>query len=121
MNATPEPADSEESLSRDNQAADGRPSPDPEAPEALEIAGARPPCVRARIVGPAILTWLHYAVPLLLLSAIAFAPVIALALRVPVPVDQAGGKAVLALGWELVALGWLSQLVLVGAATAIVG
>jgi hypothetical protein len=131
VRATPEPADSAESPSLDNQDAEGPASPAsrpldhqdanspalPELPETPEP----PPQVRAHIIGPAIRIWLRYWVPLLALSAIALAPVIVLALRAPVPVDQAGGKAALALGWELVALGWPCQLVLVGAATAITG
>jgi hypothetical protein len=65
-------------------------------------------------------TWLRYVVPLTLLSAIALSPVIVLALRVRVPVDQPGANAILAAGWELLAVAWLGQLVLVGAAAAII-
>lgn len=65
--------------------------------------------------------WLRYFVPLQLLSVIAMAPVVVLALRMAVPVDQAGAKAGLALGWALIALGWLCQLVLVGGAAAMTG
>jgi hypothetical protein len=66
-------------------------------------------------------TWLRYLVPLTLLSAIALSPVIAIAVRARVPVDQPSANALLATGWQLLAIGWFGQLVLVGSAAAITG
>ena len=71
------------------------------------------------VVAAALGTWLRYVVPLTLLSAIALSPVIAAALRTRAPVDPAGAKAVLALGWVMIALAWFGQLVLAGGAAAI--
>ena len=73
---------------------------------------------RGSVVTVALRTWLRYIVPLTLLSAIALSPVIAAALRTRVPVDPAGAKAVLTLGWEMIAFAWFAQLVLVGGAAA---
>ncbi len=70
------------------------------------------------VVAAALGTWLRYVVPLTLLSAVALSPIIAAALRTRAPVDPAGAKAVLTLGWELIALAWFGQLVLVGGAAA---
>jgi hypothetical protein len=66
----------------------------------------------------AIQTWLRYLVPLTLLSAIALSPLIAVALGVHAPASAAGVKPVVSLGWTLVAIAWLGQLVLVGGASA---
>jgi hypothetical protein len=74
---------------------------------------------RPPVVAAALRTWLRYAVPLTALSAIALSPVVVLALRARTPLDQAGASAVRSLGWELIAIGWLGQLVLVGGASAI--
>jgi hypothetical protein len=63
--------------------------------------------------------YLRYALPLTALSAIACAPVILVALRTPTPLDRAGINAIIARGWLMLALGWLCQLALVGAATPI--
>ena len=71
------------------------------------------------LVSTAARRWLRYALPLTALSAIAFAPLIVLALRTEVPVDRAGINLTIARGWGLAALGWLCQLVLVGGATPI--
>jgi len=79
-------------------------------------SAARPP--HPPVVVAALRIWLRYAIPLTLLSAIALSPVIATALRTRAPVDQAGAKAALVLGWELIALAWFGQLVLVGGASA---
>ncbi|HEU4727296.1 MAG TPA: hypothetical protein VFT22_05395 [Kofleriaceae bacterium] len=73
------------------------------------------------LVRAAVGTWLRYLVPLTLLSAIAFSPVIAIAARVGVPVDRPGASATLGIGWALLAIAWPCQLVLVGAASAIAG
>jgi hypothetical protein len=102
VNATPDHADSAA----------------PPANEPADAQAARPATRLRAVAGAALRTWLRYLVPLLLLSMIAMSPVIALALRAPLPVDQDGAKSALALGWELVALAWPCQLVLVGAATA---
>ena len=73
------------------------------------------------IVGPAIRIWLRHLVPLTLLSALALSPLIALAMRARAPANAAEAKAVLSLGWTLLALAWLPQLVLVGGAAAMMG
>jgi hypothetical protein len=70
------------------------------------------------VVIAALRTWLRYAIPLTLLSAVALSPVIVAALRTRPPVDPAGAKAVLTLSWELIAFAWFGQLVLVGGASA---
>lgn len=74
--------------------------------------------IRTSVLASAARSWLRFAVPLTLVSAIALLPVIGLALRAPTPVDAAGANALLTLRWELLALAWPCQLVLVGAATA---
>lgn len=70
------------------------------------------------VVAAALGTWLRYAVPLTLLSAVALSPIIAAALLTRAPVDPAGAKAVLTLGWVMIAFAWFGQLVLAGGATA---
>jgi hypothetical protein len=67
-----------------------------------------------RLVGTALRTWLQYLVPLTLLSALAAAPVVVLALLTPVPADAAAAAALRMRGWELAALGVFCQLLLVG-------
>jgi hypothetical protein len=74
---------------------------------------------RAPLLAAAVQRWLRYAVPLTALSAIALAPVIALALRTVAPTDRAALPGAVARGWMMVALAWLCQLVLVGAAMAV--
>lgn len=64
-------------------------------------------------------SWLRYIVPLTLLSAIALAPVIVIALRVGAPVDPAGANAAVITGWGMLAIAALGQLVLVGGAAAV--
>jgi hypothetical protein len=64
---------------------------------------------------------LRYIVPLTLLSAIALSPVIALALRVRAPLDQASANAAAIVGWEMLGIAWLGQLVLVGGVAAVTG
>lgn len=76
---------------------------------------------RAPLVVQAIRLWLRYLVPLTLLSVIALAPIVVIALRTPVPLDHAAARATVALGWKLIALAWLGQLVLVGGASAVIG
>jgi hypothetical protein len=71
-------------------------------------------------IGPAVRTWLRYLVPLTVLSAIALAPIVAIAMRARAPVNLATAKAVTALGWELIAVAVFCQLVLVGGAAVIV-
>lgn len=73
---------------------------------------------RAAVVGPALRLWLRYLVPLTLLSAVAMSPVIALAMRLRTPANAAEARAAVALGSALLALAWLGQLMLVGAAAA---
>jgi hypothetical protein len=64
-------------------------------------------------------SWLRYLAPLTVLSAIALAPVIVIALRVRTPLDQASANAAVIAGWDILAIAWLGQLVLVGAAAAV--
>ena len=71
-----------------------------------------------RVVALAMRTWVRYLVPLTLLSAIALSPLIVLAARVHTPVDAAAIRPVIQLGWTLLAVAWLGQLVLVGGAAA---
>jgi hypothetical protein len=77
--------------------------------------------VQGAVVGPAVRTWLGHAVPLTLLSAIALAPLIAIAVGVHAPADAAGAKPVIQLGWILLGVAWLGQFMLVGAASAMIG
>jgi hypothetical protein len=67
----------------------------------------------------AIRLWLRYVAPLTALSALALSPVLLVALRTPPPADAAQARAMIALGWKLLALAWFGQLVLVGGAAAI--
>ncbi|HMG56601.1 MAG TPA: hypothetical protein VK601_24040 [Kofleriaceae bacterium] len=77
------------------------------------------PTPRTAIIGPAVRTWLGHAAPLTALSAIALSPLVAVALRTRAPVDAAGARSAIGLGWTLLAVAWLGQLVLVGAAAAV--
>jgi hypothetical protein len=74
--------------------------------------------LHAAIVGPAVRTWVRYIVPLTLLSAIALSPLVALASRVHAPADAAAARPVIQLGWTLLAVAWLGQLLLGGGAAA---
>jgi hypothetical protein len=76
---------------------------------------------RAPVVAQALRLWLRYIVPLTLLSSIALAPIVVIALRTPQPLDVAQARATLALGWRLIAFAWLGQLVLVGGASVMIG
>ena len=85
--------------------------------------GVEPPSIGAgdlsgSIAGPAIRTWLGHIVPLTLLSAIALSPLVALAARVHAPADAAAARPMIQLGWTLLAVAWLGQLLLVGGASA---
>ena len=73
----------------------------------------------ASLLSFAAATWLRYVVPLTLLSAVALAPVIAVALRTRAPVDPAGVPTMLATSWAMIPLAWFGQLVLAGGAAAI--
>lgn len=61
-------------------------------------------------------SYLRYLVPLLGLSLVAFAPLLAYALRVPVPANLAQAKLALRTAWALGGLGLIPLLVLVGGA-----
>jgi hypothetical protein len=87
------------------------------SPPASGVAPAAP----RPIIAAAVQTWLRYVVPLTLLSAVALAPVIVIALRTRVPADPAGAKAVAATGWWMIGVAWSCQLVLVGGASAMTG
>jgi hypothetical protein len=81
-------------------------------------SAARSAALQGSIVGPALRTWLGYLVPLTLLSAIALSPLVILAARVHAPADAAVARSVIQLGWTLLAVAWLGQLLLVGGAAA---
>ncbi len=67
-------------------------------------------------------TWLRYVVPLTLLAALAFVPMLWLAWRVPAAPDLAKARAQVRLGWILAATAWVWQLWLVaGVAPAVRG
>ncbi len=59
-------------------------------------------------------TYLRYLVPVTLLSALAFAPLLWLVMRVPIPADALQARGVLRTTWLLVGLGLVPLLVLVG-------
>jgi hypothetical protein len=85
------------------------------AVEVASVKSARGAFAAAgRLVGTALRTWLQYLVPVTLLSAVASAPVVLLALLTPVPADAAAAAALRLRGWELAALGLLCQILLVG-------
>lgn len=92
------------------------------APSAGAEPGVEPPIsagdLSGSIVGPAVRTWLRHIVPLTVLSAIALSPLVALAARVRAPADAAAARPVIQLGWTLLAVAWLGQLLLVGGAAA---
>lgn len=102
-------------------AADAR-APAALPPEAAQTATDPQPVGANRrseeVVAFAIRTWVRYLVPLTLLSAIALSPLILLAARVHAPADAAAIRPVIQLGWTLLAVAWLGQLVLVGGAAA---
>ena len=89
------------------------PNPQPRA-----AANPASPSILSSALSSALATWVRYLVPLTLLSAIALAPQIVVALRVRAPVDQATANAVIATAWTMLGAAWLGQLVLVGGATA---
>lgn len=93
------------------------PTTDP-AVQPLSGAGAQRDPARA-VVGRAIRIWLGHIVPLTLLSAIALSPLIAIAVRVHPPTDPAAARPVIQLGWMLLSVAWLGQLILVGGAAAV--
>lgn len=70
------------------------------------------------MIAAALRGWLRYLVPLTLLAALAFAPQLVLALAARAP-DANRALLVARLGWAIVATAWLSQLLLVGPAAAI--
>src|SRR5262249_43280582 len=85
-------------------------SPNAEAvPPNADAASPNADASRTAIVGPALRTWLRHVVPLTLLSALALSPLIALAMRARAPANAAEAKAVLPLGWMLLAAAWLPQ------------
>ena len=91
------------------------------AASAVDLHGRGRGRVEGAVVGPAIRTWIGHVVPLTLLSAIALAPLVAIAARVQVPADAAAARSVIQLGWTLLAVAWLGQFMLVGAAAAMIG
>ena len=97
---------------------------EPSGPIESRAPAAAPPRVaaerQAAILGPAIGTWLRYLVPLTLLSALALSPLLAIALTARAPADLAAAKSLVRLGWTLLAMAWLGQLLLVGGASAMI-
>ena len=71
---------------------------------------------RPTVVAAAVRTWLRYLVPLTVLSAIALAPAVVVALRTRVPRAPSG---IVTTGWVVLATAWIGQLVLVGGAAAV--
>ena len=68
-----------------------------------------------QIVSLALRSWLRYVVPLTVLAVIPFIPVWFFAMRVTTPVDAAAAKSTVLVGYGLVAIAWVCQLVVVGA------
>jgi hypothetical protein len=85
---------------------------------ALPGADPQPDHRSEGVVAFAIRTWARYLVPLTLVSAIALSPLIVLAARVHPPADATAARPVIQLGWTLLAIAWLGQLLLVGGAAA---
>jgi hypothetical protein len=73
------------------------------------------------LVATAIRTWLRYVIPLTLLSAIALSPLVIIALTLRVPGNAGQAVTTRGLGWALVGVAWLGQLILVGGAAAMTG
>lgn len=73
------------------------------------------------LAATALRTWLRYLVPLTVLSAVALSPLVILGLQVSVPRNAAEARTALTLGWAIVGVAWLGQLVLVGGAAATTG
>jgi len=84
---------------------------------AVSPRAASSPARSRGVLGAALRTWLRYAVPLTVLSAIALSPVLLVALAARAPADAAGVAALRPLGWKLVALAVFCQLVLIGGAS----
>jgi hypothetical protein len=68
------------------------------------------------IAALALRTYVRYLVPLTLLAAVVFAPVIYGALRMPAPRDPVRARAALTTAWVIASTAWMFQLALVGAA-----
>jgi len=68
-----------------------------------------------QVVSLALRTWIRYAVPLTLLAAIAFVPVIVFGWTRDVPADAAAARSTALVGYGLGVIAWVFQLALVGA------
>jgi hypothetical protein len=66
------------------------------------------------ILALALRTYVRYVVPLTLLSALVFAPLLWFILRLPVPGDAALAKKLYVVAWGVAASAWIAQYVLVG-------
>jgi hypothetical protein len=101
---------------------------DPAPSDAADTAETGPPLadpppdaagsLHGAVLGPAIRLWVGHIVPLTLLSALALSPLVAVAARAHPPADPASSRAVIQLGWTLLAAAWLGQFLLAGAAAA---
>lgn len=72
------------------------------------------------MIALALRTWARYAVPLLLVSFVALAPLWYLALAMPAPVDAASAKRAITIAIAIAIGAWLFQLWLVGGAAPLV-
>lgn len=72
------------------------------------------------LLGPAIRLWVRNLIPLTALSALALSPVLAVAQLTRAPTDRASALAAANTGWVLVALAVFGQLILTGAASAMI-
>ncbi len=77
--------------------------------------------IHGGLVGAAVRTWLRYIVPLTVLSAVALAPLVVIALGARTPGNAAQGGQLRTLAGAMLGAAWLGQLILVGGAAAMVG
>jgi hypothetical protein len=72
--------------------------------------------VRA-VIASALRTYVRYAVPLTVISALALSPVLVLAFAARPPTDAAAARSILRLTWELIGVAAVAQLLVVGGVT----
>lgn len=68
------------------------------------------------ILALALRTYVRYVVPLTMLSALVFAPLLGFVGNAPAPIDGAAARSLLVLTWIVTSTAWIAQLALVGAA-----